>query len=123
MRRFFPLIVCCLFVASGRGSDVSPKQPEDFAYTEIYTAMSDAGTPVQTNVRRVTVSGNHQRIDQFDGECQIIDALTSRMVSIDSVKKTHTVHDRQRVINIVNGSQSESEIPNRPAANHYKALS
>lgn len=95
---------------------------EDFAYTEVYTALSDSGFPVYTDVKRVKVSGPHKRIDRFEGRFEVIDALTSRMVSIDPKRKTYTLHEQQRVINVIDGSQTEFDIPQWPAHDHYKAL-
>ena len=122
MRRFFAPLLCCVCIAPVYGNDAPPKIPSDFAYTEIHTAFSDNGTPVHTDIKRVTVSGHHQRTDRFDGPFQITDSSTSRMVSVDPRAKTYTVYDRQRTINADNGTQTESEIPKRPAPNYYKAL-
>lgn len=124
MRIFFHLVtlVTIASVGSVRADDTALKAPTDFAYTEIFTALSDDGTPVDSDVRRIAVSGPHQRTDRFNGHSNIVDALTGRMVSIDSEHKTYTVHERQRVINTEGGSQTEFEIPKRPAPDYYKQL-
>ena len=124
MRYFFHLVTVITAVSIGavRADDGTPATPTDFTYTVIYTALSNDGTPVHSDVKRVAVSGPHQRIDRFDGPSEIVDALTSRMVSIDSQHKTYTVHERQRVIDTADGSQAEVEIPKRPAHDYYKHL-
>ncbi len=103
-------------------ADSSATTPQEFAYTEIYTALSDAGIPVHTEVKRVTVSGPHKRVDRFQGPFEVTDALTRRMVSIDPKRKTFTVHEQERVMNISDGSQTEVDIPKRPAHDYYTAL-
>lgn len=124
MRSYFHLAILFTICSTGpvRSDDTVPATPTDFAYTEIYTALSEDGTPLHSDVKRITVSGPHQRTDRFSSRSEIVDALTSRMVSIDSQNKTYTIHERQRVINTADGSQTEFEIPARPAHDYYKQL-
>ena len=124
MRCFVHLVTLVTIVSAGLvlADDAATNAPADFAYTEIYTAFSEDGTPVHSDVKRIAVSGPHQRTDRFNGGSQIVDALTSRMVSIDSENRTYTVHERQRVINTTDGSRAEFEIPKQPAHHYYKQL-
>ena len=124
MRCFVHLVTLVTIVSAGfvSADDTATNAPADFAYTEIYTALSEDGTPVHSDIKRIAVSGPHQRTDRFNGRSEIVDALTSRMVSIDSENKTYTVHERQRVINTTDGSQTEFEIPKRQAHDYYKQL-
>lgn len=109
----------CMITARADSSVIAPKE---FTYTEIFTTMSNTGIPVDIDVKRVSISGAHKRVDRFERDIEITDSLTSRLVAIDPQRKTYTVHGRQRVINASDGTQTETEIPKRPAHDYYKAL-
>lgn len=80
----------------------------DFAYTEVHTVMSDAGTVADTQSKRILVAGDSTRKEYLNGSYDLVDPHTGLSVTVNPLKKTYVIHDRRVVIDTATGKTTES---------------
>lgn len=94
----------------------------DFAYTEVHTVMSDAGTVADTQSKRILVAGDSTRKEYLNGSYDLVDPHTGLSVTVNPLKKTYVIHDRRVVIDTATGKTTESALKQSTIPDHYAML-